>query len=141
MAQERPAGGPDAPPAVQEKPVAALDQASVQFVIHALGARRSHESIIQKLCERTGQPWHEVQHFVRRVEITHGDQIAARSGRLLAALGGLITLSGVLLTTYVIYITLLGEVYGQAIALFVTGIGMIVGGLVGTWRAWCTMRG
>jgi hypothetical protein len=126
---------------VQAAPVAALDGAQVQFVVHALGARRSHESIIHMLCERTGQPWHEVQHFVRCVEIEHSDQIAARSGRVLAALGVLIALAGILLTVYVTYAILQGEVYGEWFALFVVGIGMMMGGLVGTWRAWRTMRG
>ena len=93
------------------------------------------------MCEQTGQPWHEVRHFVRRVEIEHGGQIAARSGRLLAVLGVLITLGGILSTVYVVSAILQGEVYGELIALFVAGIGMIVGGLAGTWRAWRTMRG
>jgi hypothetical protein len=129
------------PSTVQETPVAALDETMVQFVIRELGARRSRESIIQMLCERTGQPWHEVRHLVRRVEIEHSDQIAARSGRLLAVLGILITLAGVLSTAFVAYAILQGEVYGEWIAFFVAGIGMIVGGLVGTWRAWRAMRG
>jgi len=129
------------PSTVQEMPVTALDETMVQFVIRELGARRSRESIIQMLCEQTGQPWHEVRHFVRRVEIEHSDQIAARSGRLLAVLGILITLAGVLSTAFVAYAILQGEVYGEWIAFFVAGIGMIVGGLAGTWRAWRAMRG
>ena len=141
MAREQPVDVSVASSNVRETPVAALDEGKVQFVVKALGARRSHESIIHTLCEQTGQPWHKVQHFVRRVEIEHSDEISARTGRLLAVLGVLIMLAGILLIAFVAYTLLQGEVYGELIALLGVGIGMSLGGLAGTWRAWRAMRG
>jgi hypothetical protein len=113
----------------------------VQAVVDALGKHQSRKLIVRSLCEQHGWPWKQAHHFVQRIEVEHHGQIATRQSPLLIALGLGILIIGALDLIYVTYLSLGGQsisVYGVPYAGnlggFVTGIGMVLGGIAGIWR-------
>lgn len=119
----------------------------VEAVISALGKHQNRKIIVRSLCEQHGWSWKEAHHFVQRVEVEHHGKIATRQSPLLIALGVGILVIGVIELAYVGYLTAGGEsisVYGVPFAGnlggFVTGVGMVLGGIAGIWRTTSLMR-
>lgn len=108
-------------------------QEATEFVIRELGRHRSRDDIVREICEQTNWPWKQVQHFVQRVEVQHQDQITGRQMPLLIALGVGTIVGGLLLIVFAIYSSSSGE--GANLSYALVGLGMLVGGIAGIWRA------
>jgi hypothetical protein len=108
-------------------------QEATEFVIRELGRHRSRDDIVREICEQTNWPWRQVQHFVQRVEVQHQDQITSRQMPLLIALGVGTIAAGFLLIVFTIFSNSGGEGMNPFYAL--VGLGMMIGGAAGIWRA------
>ncbi len=108
-------------------------QEATEYVIRELGKHRSRDDIVREICKQTNWPWKQVQHFVQRVEVQHEDQITGRQMPLLIALGVGTVVAGLLLIIFTIYLNLSGEGVNPYFAF--VGLGMLVGGAAGIWRA------
>jgi hypothetical protein len=108
-------------------------QEATEFVIRELGRHRSRDDIVREICEQTNWPWKQVQHFVQRVEVQHHDRITGRQMPLLIALGVGTVVAGFLLVVFAIYSGLSGE--GSSLPYALVGLGMLIGGIAGIWRA------
>ncbi len=135
-------------PPARQSPDSEIEPAEkvVQFVISQLGRHHSRNDIIQRLCEQEGWPWKQAERFVRKVEIQHHHKIAARQSPIIIFLGvgSLITGTAIAIFTGVTLVGWIGHpsvanpgqveniaYYGVA---FVTGLGMVIGGIAGIWR-------
>jgi len=120
-----------------------MDQAeATEFVVRELGKHRSQDDIIRALCEQAGFNWKQAQQFVKRVEAEHGNRIAMRRSPILVIIGLGTLLIGVGLTLWVTLETLQGTIiffismpipYLGNLVYFITGLGMIAGGIAGLW--------
>lgn len=115
-----------------------------EFVIKELGGHGHREAIVRTVCERTGWPWLQAQSFVQRVEIEHHSSITSRQSVLLVLLGAGIILAGIGLSAWIAVVTMNRQSinvsgvpvpYVENMIYFFTGVGMIVGGIAGIWRA------
>ncbi len=127
---------------------------SVQFVLESLKRDVKAREIIRALCEENNWSWEQAQHFVKRVEIEHFDQVATAQNPLMITLGVGTIVVGSILTLSMVYLTLNGYridiwlpyfsvPYGGNVTLFVVGIGMVLGGIAGLWQSinlWLEVR-
>lgn len=120
-----------------------------EFVIKELGGHGHREAIVRTVCERTGWPWLQAQSFVQRVEIEHHSSITSRQSVLLVLLGAGIILAGIGLSAWIAFVTMNRQPinisgvpvpYVENVIYFSTGVGMIIGGIAGIWRALSLMR-
>src|SRR5436190_1432444 len=121
-----------------------MDQAeATEFVVRELGKHHSRDDIIRTLCEQAGFDWYRAKEFVQRVEKEHGQRIAIRQSPLIVILGLATLLVGVGLSTWVTWETLQGTIiffismpipYLGNVIYFITGLGMIAGGIAGLWK-------
>lgn len=118
------------------------EQQAIDFVIRELGHHGQRNEIIRQLCEYGGMSWGQAEKFILKVESEHKQKIAARQSPLIATIGGITILVGLVIAINIILRTLQGEIifllsipipYSGNIAYFVTGMAMIAGGLRGTW--------
>jgi hypothetical protein len=117
-----------------------------QYVISQLGKHVARNDLIFKLTHATGMSWNQAESFVSEVENQNKRQIALRQSPLLLILGGGIVLGGIVATfisvSYFIAlfhaepfdIVTLRRSY-RMLLLLATGVGMILGGSYGLWRA------
>ncbi len=117
-----------------------------QSIIRDLVKQRSRNDIIQRVCERAGLNWPQAEQLVRRVEADHAHAIARGQSPLLILLSiGSILIGLALLYLAIDYLVgfvnaqLLEELLSVRSAWYrlaggVTGLGMVVGGLIGLWR-------
>ena len=124
-----------------------MDEELADLIVQDLVRHRSRNEIIRSVCERSGLNWTEAERLVKQVEQQRGGLIARRQGPLLVFLSIGTLLIGILLVFYSIQffivffqegtleqvLSLRAGYYQIAGAL--SGLGMIVGGLIGTWRA------
>jgi hypothetical protein len=113
----------------------------IRFVIGELGQHRSHDQVVRALCEQRGWNWREAERFVRRVEIEQHSKIAARQSSLVVGLSIGSVLAGAGLTIYTVFAALHGNFNEYSPGLLLTGLGMVIGGIVGIWRAASLIRG
>lgn len=123
---------------------------ATDFVIKELGKHRSQNEIIVALCEKTGANWAEAEKFLRQVEAQHGKTITARQSPILIIFGIGLLIVGLAITVnsslyFVNYFQAshtaisvdealgLRSFYLQLLSLL-TGLGLIVGGLIGSWQ-------
>ena len=118
------------------------EQEATDFVIRELGKHHQKNDIIQKLCELTSMNWGQAEKFIQQVEAQHGGKIAARQSPLIALLGIVFVLAGCGLTAVTMYETLRGTIiiflnlpipYLGNIFYIIIGLGLIAGGIRGTW--------
>jgi len=127
-------------------------EALVQFVISQLGRHHSRNDIVHKLCEQEGWPWKQAERFVRQVEIQHHHKIAARQSPIIIFLGVGSLITGTIIAIFT-GVTLVGWVGNPSMAnpgqvenmayygvAFVTGLGMVIGGIAGIWRTRSLLR-
>lgn len=117
-----------------------------QYVVNALGRHRSRNDIIEYLCTHANMQWPEAEKLVRQIEVQHGSEIHARQSPLIILLGIIGAIGGLILIAYcVFYFLVLTRQDPQlmvrssrgaiaAIGALVTGIGLITGSIIGTWK-------
>jgi hypothetical protein len=141
-------------PPARQSPDSEIEPAEkvVQFVISQLGRHHSRNDIIQRLCEQEGWPWKQAERFVRKVEIQHHHKIAARQSPIIIFLGVgsliagavIVVFTGVSLVEWVNHPSVTNpeqvENSPYYVAAFVTGLGMVIGGIAGIWRAVSSIR-
>ena len=145
---------PDQPAPTQRPPGVEIEPSEelIQFVIAQLGRHHSRNDIVHRLCEQEGWPWRQAERFVRRVEIQHQDKIVARQSPVVILLGVGSLIVGAAIAIYTA-VTLVGWISRPGVAnpeqaesaayyvvAFVTGLGMVIGGIAGVWRAMSLMR-
>jgi hypothetical protein len=120
-----------------------------EFVVKELGGHGHREVLVRTVCERTGWSWPQAHSFVQRVEIEYHGRITARQSPVLIFLGAGIILAGIAIAGSIGYATLNGQFvnlsgvpvpYLENVIYFFTGVGMIIGGIAGIWRALSLMR-
>lgn len=116
------------------------------MVVQQLVRQHSRNEIIRMVCERGSMNWPQAEKFVEQVEAERAHTIARRQSPLLILLSvGSVLVGAALLYLGADYILgifrgqvleeLLGVRYGiYRMAGAVTGIGMIVGGLIGLYN-------
>lgn len=118
------------------------EQQSTDFVIRQLGRHSQRNEIIRQLCEYSEMNWAQAEKFILKVESEHKQKIAARQSPLIATIGGITIIVGLITTIGVVMRTFQGEIilllslpipYSGNVAYFLLGIAMITGGLRGTW--------
>lgn len=123
-----------------------MNEELADLIVKDLVRHRSRNEIIRSVCEQTGLNWPEAERLVKQVEAQRGHTIARRQSPFLILLSIGTLLIGILLVFYSIQffigflqagtfeqILSLRSGYYQ-IAGALTGLGMIVGGLIGMWR-------
>ena len=123
---------------------------ATEFVIRELGKHHNRNEIITALCEQMGLNWQEAGKLVQEIESQHGRAIAARQSPIVIVLGIGLLIVGIGLTCYESMFFMnffqsrhdvlsvdnaleIRSVYYQAGSLL-TGISMIIGGIVGSWE-------
>lgn len=108
---------------------------AIEYIVKELAKNRNPQDIVLTLCERAKMSWPEAEKLVLEVQSSHGREIVTRQsplliifcvGLLILGLGG-------------IYLGLIGlrpEGGSNRVAsqYLVTGIGMVVGGIIGLWQ-------
>lgn len=122
-----------------------------EFVVKELGKHHSRNEIIVALCEATSLGWKEAELFVQEVEARNSREISARQSPLIIALGLGLILAGLALTYYsasFFYDYFLSPHTGLTVenalsirtviyrtVSLITGVSMIIGGLMGSWKS------
>jgi hypothetical protein len=128
------AGALASPPAQHHQRRAEPDEETTEFVIHELSRHRSRNDIVSVLCEQNGWSWKDAQRLVQKIEIEHHGTIAARQSPLLIVLGVGSIIVGLAMAAYTVLIALNGEFYAESVGFFITGVGLVLGGIAGVWR-------
>ncbi|MBN2149255.1 MAG: YrzE family protein [Anaerolineales bacterium] len=127
------------------------DEKLLKVVYDSLKKGRKRSDITTYVCERTGMEWNEAQRFVAQVEVENFKKLSAHENipYMIFGIGGAIVgfvvmMAGIAaLAPYIIVflkIPLELPVYistypDTAIAIFLTGFGLLVGGIVGIYMA------
>lgn len=127
-----------------------MDEQLTQRIVNDLVKHRSRNEIIRTICEEAGLNWSEAENLMQHAEQDHRRTIARRQGPLLIFLSVGSLLIGLLLIFYSMEFFIAffqGDRLQQVLSLRsgylrlvggVTGLGMIIGGLIGIWK---TMAG
>lgn len=115
-------------------------EADVEFVVRALGGNNGPENVSRMLCEQKGYNWSEAQSFVAEVAAQQKTRIARRQSPFLLFLGvttiigglWLVLSNGSFLLRFATQPVLLNPtILVRGGTLFVVGIGMVLGSLIG----------
>lgn len=118
------------------------DQARA-FVVNELGKHRDRNDILVTLCHELNVDWNQAEKFLKDVETTQGQTIARKQSPLLIVLGLSVLIGGLGLTVNAISFfwnfTQMGSqeqlLNGQSVYIYggsmITGLAMIVGGIIG----------
>jgi hypothetical protein len=116
------------------------------FIINELTRQRDRNDIVLALCRQLNIEWKAAEQLVRDVESQHGRTVAKRQSPFMMLLGAAIILVGIVLTINgVLFFNdlLQMQTYDQILSgtsvyyiggSLLTGIGMIVGGIIGFWK-------
>jgi hypothetical protein len=123
------------------------------FIINELTRHRERNDIILDLCRQLSIEWKAAEQLVKDVESQHGKTVAKKQSPFLLVLGAVILIAGVLLTingTLFFMDLLQADIVDQALSAqtilvrggsLLTGVGMIIGGLVGFWKTFAGFLG
>jgi hypothetical protein len=90
--------------------------------------------------------WPEAEKLVRQIEVRHGSEIHARQSPLIILLGIVGVIGGVILIAYCVFYFLILPMRDPnlvirssrgaitAVGALITGLGLITGSIVGTWK-------
>lgn len=113
------------------------------FIIDELSKQVDRNDILIDLCRELDLEWKQAEELLREVEAFDGQQIARRQSPILIIIGLAVLLGGLALTTYGVwyywgYFQMEGLdqiFYGQYAygigVIVITGLAMIVGGIIG----------
>ena len=116
------------------------------FIINELSKHRDRNDIIMTLCHNMQIDWKKAELMVKEVESQHGKTVAKKQSPFLVFLGAAIIISGVGLTINGMQLIMdmvrypsIEMVLANSTGLLrlgslLTGLGMIVGGIVGFWK-------
>lgn len=117
-------------------------QVITEFVVEELGKGRDRRDVIFEMCEKLGWSWPQAENFVVTVEHTAKNKIAQKQLPILLILGVGILIGGIGLFGYGMLRLLNGSVLSTyTYVALATGLGMICGGIFGTWKALMTSAG
>lgn len=117
-----------------------------QRIVNDLARHRSRNEIIRAVCEASSMNWPEAERFVRRVEAENAHAIARKQSPLMIFLSIGTVLIGLALLAYGVEFFMalfrgdaLSAILGARSAYLrlagsVTGLGMVVGGLIGVYN-------
>jgi hypothetical protein len=117
-----------------------------QLIIKELSQHHERSEIARKICEQTTLSWSEAERTIAEVEAQNRRKIASRQGPLLIfmSIGTLVIGIGLLAYNLELIIAIFNlELLDQILSLrsgyyrlagLVTGIGMVIGGLYGSWN-------
>ncbi len=107
-----------------------------EWVVEQLGRGVNRNDVIMQLCQSCGWSWQQAEMFVAVTEEKKRRSIAAWQSPLLILLGIGITITGLVLLAYGSYEMVIAHYFSRGtIVAVITGLGMVPGGLWGTWRA------
>jgi uncharacterized membrane protein len=124
-----------------------MDEQLVQRIVKDLARHRDRNEIIREVCEQSGLNWPEADQLVQQVAQEHRRSISRRQGPLMIFLsvGTLLIGVALLLQGLEFFMAFFqGETLQQILSLRtaylriiggLTGLGMLVGGLLGTWKS------
>ncbi len=121
-----------------------------EYVILQLGKHVTRNDLVFQLCQISGMSWPQADSFVRQVESQQGSRIAVRQSPLIIIVRLGILVGGIVLlffsTSYLIQVYNTGWMGAldirrdyRAVVVLVTGIGMILGSLLGLWRVFLSV--
>lgn len=122
-----------------------IDQTTT-FIINELTNHHDRNDIILELCRRHNIEWKQAEKMVQDVENQHGKTVAKRQSPFLIIIGASIIITGLGLTINGMQLILdllsvgsLEQVLAMSASLLrlgslVTGMAMIIGGIVGFWK-------
>ncbi len=124
-----------------------MDEKLTQRVVNDLARHRSRNEIIRSVCEESSMNWPEAAEFVRNVEAEHAHAIARKQSPLMIFLSIGSVLIGAALLVYgaeffkaffsghaISAILSVRSAYLR-LAGSLTGLGMVIGGLIGLYDA------
>lgn len=118
-----------------------------EMIVQQLVERRNRSDIIQAVCERLGVDWPHAEELVKQAELDQAHAIATRQLPMLVFLSACISAGGLLLVGYCIRTAvdiathvawpdvLLVLAGGFPIWLFILGLAMISGGVIGMHKS------
>ena len=123
-----------------------MDEELTRRIVAELARQHDRNDIIQMVCERAGMEWPQAAQLVKQVEAEQAHTIARKQSPLLIFLSiGSILIGAALL--YLAFDYVMGFLQGHALeellnfrsglyrlAGAVTGLGMVVGGLIGLYN-------
>lgn len=124
---------------------------TITFIINELTKHRDRNDIILELCHRHDIEWRQAEKLVQDVESQHGKTVAKRQSPFLIFLGASIIITGLGLTINGMQVILdllsvgsIEQLMGMSSSLFrlgslLTGIGMIIGGILGFWKTFAAL--
>jgi len=130
-----------------EELVAALTREDLaKHVARELGGGVDRNALIRHVCETGEMSWREAEMFVARVALENRHEIAKRQGSFMLALSVGTLIGGVILFLaggYTLILAFSGEIQTRPDFAFygiLTGLGMVVGGLIGLVRTLKSLR-
>ena len=126
---------------------------TTNFILNELTKHRDRNDIILDLCRQLGIEWKAAEQLVKDVESQHGKTVAKRQSPFLIILGASIIITGLGLTINgmqlifdLLSVGSIEQLMGMSTSLFrlgslLTGIGMIVGGIIGFWKTFSAFLG
>jgi hypothetical protein len=118
-----------------------------QMIVHDLVDRRNRSDIVEAVCQRAQLDWSHAEELVKQVELEQAHSIASRQTPVLVFLSACTSAAGLLLIGYTVRLAL--DAVGtdrpllQALLLladsfplwlFVIGLSMLAGGILGMYR-------
>jgi len=125
---------------------------AVNFVVQELGKHQSRNEVIVALCQKSGMNWVQAEQFVKQVEVDHKTTIGSRQRPLFIVMGITFIVVGCGLLIYNIQyvislfqrdavgLTLAATSATYRIGSMVTGLGMLIGGIIGLFRVMSDSR-
>ncbi len=113
------------------------------FIINELGRQRDRNDILLILCRELDIEWKQAERLIQDVEAAGGQQIARRQSPLLIVIGLAVIIGGLALITYGIWYfwtftqldptqqLVTSQYLYLAAGSMITGLAMIVGGIIG----------
>jgi hypothetical protein len=117
-----------------------------QFIVKELSKHHDRGEIVRKICEQTTLSWSEAERTIAEVESQNKRKIASRQGPLLIFMSIATLVIGIGLLAYnieLLFAIFNSDLMTQILSLqsgyyrlagLVTGVGMIIGGLYGSWN-------
>ena len=126
---------------------------TTNFILNELTKHRDRNDIILDLCRQLGIEWKAAEQLVKDVESQHGKTVAKRQSPFLIILGASIIITGLGLTINgmqlifdLLSVGSFEQLMGMSTSLLrlgslLTGMGMIVGGIIGFWKTFSAFLG